>query len=382
MSSDTTTTTDRIVLRRGQRLLVKIGTRLVTSPQGGLDEAFLDRLAGQIARLAGCGIQTIVVTSGAVHLGRQILPPARGKETLTYRQAAAAIGQPELMRSYAEALARHGLTAAQVLLTMDDMVDRDRYINVRNELKLLLKSRVVPVINENDSVSVEGVTFVENDKLASIVATKMKVGLLLFLSDQPGLCTGNPNVDPGAQLIPLVCPGEELVASIGEAGGAESRGGMQAKLQAARTAAICGIPVLMADGREEDVLLRACAGEQLGTYFAPGHHAVNGKKPWLVTVCRPVGAVKVDAGASKALRQADGASLLPKGIISVTGDFESGELVSVVGSRGEIGRGLVNYSSAELARIVGHHSSEIPTLLGHCGPEEVIHRDNLVLTSE
>lgn len=380
--SDHELSTERIALRHGQRLLVKIGTRLVTSPEGGLDTGFLNRLACQIARLGERGIETLVVTSGAVHLGRQVLPPARGKETLTYRQAAAAIGQPELMRSYAAALGDHGLSAAQVLLTMDDMVHRQRYINVRNELELLLKSRVVPVINENDSVSIEGVTFVENDKLASIVATKMKVDLLIFLSDQPGLCTGNPSVDPCAQLIPLVCPGEELSATIGDAGGAESRGGMQAKLQAARTAAVCGIPVVMADGREEDILLRACDGETLGTYFVPSRHAVNGKKPWLATVRQPVGAIKIDSGASKALRQSDGASLLPKGIISATGAFAPGDLVSVVGARGEIARGLVNYSSEELCRIIGHHSSEIEALLGHCGPEEVIHRDNLVLTSD
>lgn len=382
MSDHELLSTERISLNRGQRLLVKIGTRLVTNPAGGLDTAFLSRLASQIARLGERSIETLVVTSGAVHLGRQVLPPARGKETLTYRQAAAAIGQPELMRSYAAALGEHSLAAAQVLLTMDDMVHRQRYVNVRNELDLLLNSGVVPVINENDSVSVEGVTFVENDKLASIVATKMKVDLLVFLSDQPGLCTGNPNVDPCAELIPLVCPGEELAATIGEAGGAESRGGMQAKLQAAHTAAICGIPVIMADGREEDILLRACSGEQVGTYFVPGRHAVNGKKPWLAAVRQPVGTIKIDSGAAKALRQSDGASLLAKGVVSATGAFNPGDLVSVVGSRGEIARGLVNYSSEELCQIIGHHSSEIHALLGRSGPEEVIHRDNLVLTSD
>jgi glutamate 5-kinase len=291
------------------------------------------------------------------------------------------------MRNYSEALRSHGLVAAQVLLTMDDMVHRQRYINVRNELELLLKSRVVPIINENDSVSVEGVTFVENDKLAAIVATKMKVDLLVFLSDQPGLCTGNPQMDPCAELIPVVCAGEELSADIGDAGGAESRGGMQAKLQAARTAAICGIPVVMADGREESALLRIVAGEEVGTYFVPGRHSANGKKPWLAAVRQPVGVLRVDAGAARALQQQDGASLLPRGIVETkhivgAAGFKRGDLVSVVGPRGEIARGLSNYSSEEVRRIMGRHSSEISAILGYAGPEEVIHRDNLVMTAE
>ncbi|MHB8997612.1 MAG: glutamate 5-kinase [Armatimonadota bacterium] len=381
MSETTSPQPTRIALQQAHRLLVKIGTRLVTSPQGGLDRVFLDRLARQIARLQDRGIEVLVVTSGAVHLGRQVLG-GRGKETLTYRQAAAAIGQPELMRNYSEAFGAHRLVAAQVLLTMDDMVDRDRYVNVRNALDLLLKSHIVPIINENDSVSVEGVTFVENDNLAAIVATKMKVDLLVFLSDQPGLCTGNPNVDPEAELICCVLPGADLAANIGDVGGSESRGGMQAKLHAARTAAICGIPVVMADGREENVLLHAAEGEGVGTYFVPGHQTMNGKKPWLAAVRQPVGAIKIDAGAARALQQPDGASLLPRGIVGVTGVFNRGDLVSVVTARGEIARGLVNYSGAELQQIMGRHSREIPSVLGHEGPEEAIHRDNLVLTSD
>ena len=382
MSADNTAQLDRVALQTGQRLLVKIGTRLVTSLQGGLNMDFLDHLARQIALLRDRDIETLVVTSGAVHLGRQVLPQTRGKESLAYRQAAAAIGQPELMRHYSEVFTTHGLIVAQVLLTMDDMVHRQRYLNVRNELDLLLKSLVVPVINENDSVSVEGVTFVENDKLASIVATKMRVDLLLFLSDQPGLCTGNPNVDPEAELICTVLPGEELLANIGEAGGAESRGGMQAKLQAARTAALCGIPVVMADGREENVLLHAAEGRSVGTYFVPGHQTMSGKKPWLAAVLQAVGDLKIDAGAACALQQPDGASLLPKGVTGVTGAFERGDLVSVLGTRGEVARGIVNYSADEITKIMGRHSKEIITILGHDGPEEIIHRDNMVMSAE
>ncbi|MBU0609089.1 MAG: glutamate 5-kinase, partial [Armatimonadetes bacterium] len=278
---------DANCLPQVRRLLVKVGTRVVTDPDGGLDMIFLDRLARQLARLKDRDVESIVVTSGAVHLGRQVLRHARAKETLTYRQAAAAIGQPELMRSYTEALSAHGLIGAQVLLTMDDMNDRQRYLNVRNELELLLKSHVIPIINENDSVSVEGVTFVENDRLAAIVATKMRVDLLVFLSDQPGLFTDNPVENPEARLIATVQPGAPLEAGVGGAGGPESRGGMKAKIAAARVAANCGVQVVMADGRQDNVLLKLSEGQQLGTLFVAGRQGAGGKKPWLAAVREP-----------------------------------------------------------------------------------------------
>lgn len=366
-----------------RRLLVKVGTRLVTDPDGGLDTGFLAQLARQLAQLREQGVESLVVTSGAVHLGRQVLARARGKETLTYRQAAAAIGQPELMRHYCAALSAEGLVAAQVLLTMDDMNDRQRYINVRNELELLLKSRVIPIINENDSVSVEGVTFVENDRLASIIATKMRVDLLAFLSDQAGLFTDNPIHNPEAEFIPLVQPGEPLHAELGSAGGPESRGGMKAKITAARVAANCGVTVVMATGREENVLLRLCAGEHVGTLFQAGRAGAGGKKPWLAAVREPMGTITIDAGACRALCQPDGASLLPSGITASEGDYEAGDLVAVVSLDGrEIARGLVNYALADVRRIAGKHSRDIGQILGHAGAEEVIHRDNMVLTGE
>ncbi|MCE5237874.1 glutamate 5-kinase [bacterium] len=366
-----------------RRLLVKVGTRVVTDPEGGLDMIFLDRLARQIGRLKDRDVECLIVTSGAVHLGRQVLRNPRTKETLTYRQAAAAIGQPELMRNYSAAFAAHALIPAQVLLTMDDMIDRQRYTNVRNQLELLLKTHVVPIINENDSVSVEGVTFVENDRLAAIVATKMRVDLLVFLSDQAGLFTDNPSQNPEAQLIPVVQPGAPLQADVGSAGGPESRGGMKAKISAARVAATCGISVVMADGREDNVLLRLCEGQQVGTLFVAGRQTAGGKKPWLAAVREPMGTIWIDEGACRALCQPDGASLLPSGVTSSRGDYEAGDLVSVVGPEGrEIARGLVNYSVDEVRRIAGRHSRDIGRILGHAGADEVIHRDNMVLTGE
>ena len=369
-------------LQSARRLVVKVGTRTVTDPQGGLDLLFLDRLANQIARLQGRDCEVIVVTSGAVHLGRAVLPPARAKETLNYRQAAAAIGQPELMRSYAEALRAHGLVAAQMLLTMDDMTDRQRYIHVRNSMELLLRHHVVPVVNENDSVSVEGVTFVENDKLAAIVATKLRADLLVFLSDQPGLCTADPRTDPEARLIACVRPGQDPGVVAEEAAGQESRGGMRAKLAAARTAADFGIPVVMVDGREENILLRVCDGEDIGTLFVPGQ-VLEARKVWMATAAEPVGVVRVDAGAARALRKPGGASLLPRGVLGTDGDYGAGDLVTVLDPEGrEVARGLVNYPVAEVRLICGAHSSEVPAILGHVGHEEVIHLNNLVLTGE
>lgn len=370
-------------LKSARRIVVKVGTRTITDPQGGLDLVFLDRLARQIGRLQGRDCEVIVVTSGAVHLGRRVLKPGRGsKETLNYRQAAAAIGQPELMANYAEALRAHGMVAAQMLLTMDDMTDRQRYIHVRNSMELMLRQHIVPVVNENDSVSVEGVTFVENDKLAAIVATKMRADLLVFLSDSPGLCTSNPLTDPNARLIPCVLPGEDPRAVAEGAGTKESRGGMKAKLSAARTASDFGIPVVMVDGKAESVLLRVCDGEPLGTLFVP-REAVEARKVWIATAAEPAGKIRVDAGAARALRQPEGASLLPRGITGTEGDYEAGDIVSVVDHEGiEVLRGLVNYPASEVSQIIGAHSSEVPEILGHVGHKEVIHRDNMVRTGD
>lgn len=370
-------------LKSAQRIVVKVGTRTVTDPHGGLDVVFLDRLARQIARLQGRDCEVIVVTSGAVHLGRRVLKhPRGGKETLNYRQAAAAIGQPELMGNYAEALRAHGLVAAQMLLTMDDMTDRQRYIHVRNSMELMLRHHIVPVVNENDSVSVEGVTFVENDKLAAIVATKLRADLLVFLSDSPGLCTANPHTDPDAKLIACVLPGDDPGAVADGAGTKESRGGMKAKLSAARTASDFGIPVVMVDGKEDNILLRVCEGEELGTLFVPGA-SLDARRVWMATAAEALGVIAVDAGAARALRRPEGASLLPRGITGTSGDYAAGDLVAVVDPEGQVVvRGLVNYPAAEVALIAGAHSSEVADILGHVGHEEVIHRDNLVRTGE
>jgi glutamate 5-kinase len=271
------------------------------------------------------------------------------------------------------------MQAAQILLTAEDMSDRARYLRIRNTMEALLEAQVIPVINENDTVSVEGVTFGENDRLAAIVAAKIHADALVFLSDEPGLYTADPKRDPEAQLIPLVRPGDEVRQFGAGAGGSESRGGMQKKLAAAQMAIECGIPVMIADGREERVVSRLLEGEALGTFFLPAE-PMGARKVWIATAREPAGRLVVDEGARQALLGADGASLLPIGIVEVEGQFHSGDLVEVLGpDRRVIGRGIVNYASPEIRKIKRLHSREVPRLLGHAGTEEVIHRDNMVV---
>ncbi|MBC7288825.1 MAG: glutamate 5-kinase [Armatimonadetes bacterium] len=367
-------------LSSASRIVVKIGTRLVARRTEGIDGEFLERLALQIANLQARGVEVVVVTSGAVHLGRCKLG-SRGRGSVSQRQAMAAVGQPELMRHYIEAFERHGLTAAQLLLTAEDMVHRERYLNVRNTIEALLHDHIVPVINENDSVSIEGVTFGENDRLAALVAIKVRADVLVFLSDQPGLLTGDPRRDAAAKLVPEVHPDDDVSGYAGGPGGPESAGGMAKKIEAARTAADCGIAVVLADGRQPDVLTRVLSGEEIGTLFIPRRH-LEARKAWLATTAEPAGVLVIDDGARDALLAPDGASLLPVGVKKVHGQFERGDMVVIEDMQGqEVARGLVNYSADELRRIAGLHTDEIPLVLGRRGDDEAVHRNNMVITA-
>jgi glutamate 5-kinase len=372
----------RALLTTAHRVVVKIGTRVVTSAGPGLDGEFLDGLARQVARLQERDREIVVVTSGAVHLGRRALGLKARGEDISLRQAAAAVGQPELMRNYMEAFAAHRLLTAQLLLTRDDVEDRHRYVHLSNTLINLLRHHVVPIINENDSVSVEGVTFVENDLLAALVAAKTRADALVFLSDQDGLFDCNPNTNACARLIPVVQPEDDVSRFAEGAGGPESRGGMEKKCEAARLASNAGIPSIMANGHEPNVLLRILEGEPLGTLFIGGD-ALPARKRWIASVARAAGEMVVDEGACKALSKPGGSSLLPAGIVAVHGAFQAGDVVRVVDTEGrEVGRGLVNYSFSEVDTIRGHHTRDIVGLLGHVGHAEVVHRDNMVLSGD
>jgi len=366
-----------------RRIVVKIGTRLIVGQDGEPRRGFLEALAADVATLMDEQREILIVTSGAVHLGRQVIGPGRHLDSVSMRQAAAAVGQPILMDEWVRALRQYDLTAAQVLLTQDDIADRDRCIHLRNALEALLAQRVVPVLNENDSVSVEGVTFGENDLLAAMAAAALApADLLVYLCDQEGLYTGDPRVAKNAELIRVVEPGQDLSSYAEESGGPESTGGMRKKVEAARQATDCGIRVSIANGDRTRVLQRIAGGEELGTCFLP-RTRMPSRKAWLTVHGKPAGTLIVDDGARRALLRSDGSSLLPSGIIQTRGEFQAGDLVTVSDMHGrEIARGLVNYSAAEVATIRGEHSSKIAELLGRQGEDEVIHRDDMVLTGE
>jgi len=367
-------------ITQARLIIVKVGTRLITRAPGQLNEEFLASLVSQIKRLHQRGLQLLVVTSGAIHLGSAILSRWGEEDGLSVRQAAAAVGQPALMQHYVTALAAEGLVGAQILLTTEDIQQRSRYLRIRNTLQVLLDQSVVPIINENDTISVEGVTFGENDRLAAVVAAALRVDLLVFLSDQPGLFTADPRRDATAEFVPVVMPGDQISHYAEGPGGAESRGGMEKKLEAAQMVVDCGIPLVIADGEQEDVLIQILAGVEIGTLFV-AQGAPASRKLWLATALEPSGLLVIDDGACRALRDRDGSSLLPVGVVEVKGSFQAGDLVQVTDKDSEeVARGLVNYSSEQIAAIQGHHSSEIERILGHVGDDEVMHRDNLVVT--
>jgi len=367
-------------ITQARLIVVKVGTRLITRGPGQLNQEFLANLVGQIKRLSQAGRQLLVVTSGAIHLGSASLTGRRDKDGLSIRQAAAAVGQPALMQHYITALAVEGLVGAQILLTTEDVQQRSRYLRVRNTLQVLLAEGIVPIINENDTVSVEGVTYGENDRLAAVVAAALRADLLVFLSDQPGLFTADPRQNASAEFVPVVMPGDHISHYANGTGGAESRGGMEKKLEAAQMVVDCGIPLVIANGEQENVLIQILAGAEVGTLFV-ARGAPPSRKLWLATALEPSGVLVIDEGACQALRDRDGASLLAVGVIKVEGDFQAGDLVQVVDQHGkEVARGLVNYSSQQVAAIQGHHSGEIERILGHVGDDEVIHRDNLVVS--
>jgi len=364
-----------------RRLVVKLGTRLVAGPGHGVNTELLDDLGRQAARLLARRRKLIVVTSGAVHLGRGVLKRPQKREALAFRQAAAAIGQPELMRHYSQAFSAHGVVVAQVLLTMADIAERERYLNTRETFESLLRHNVVPIVNENDCVSEPSVTFGENDKLAAVIAAKVHADLLVFLLDQPGLYTGNPNEDADAELVRVVEPTDVgFLKYAAGSGGPESMGGMATKCIAARIAVECGIPVAMIDGREPRVLLRLLEGEELGTLFLPARR-MSSRKSWLASATATAGSITIDGGARRALLAPGGRSLLPSGVIRAEGEFEAGAVLAVCETSGqEIARGISNFSSAEIAKVAGAHTNEVAALLGRETAPEVIHRDNLVIS--
>ncbi len=373
-------TAARRFLPKIHRLVVKVGSGLIASPEAALDAARIGQLADAVAGIVAGGREVVLVSSGAVAAGMFRLGVTERPRSIPEKQAAAAVGQSALMWHYEQAFARHGLKVAQVLLTQDDISDRARYLNARNTLLTLLGFGVLPVVNENDTVAVEEIKVGDNDNLAALVAHLVDADLLVLLTDVDGLYTGNPRRDPDARKIEVVeLLTEEIQRLAQDARATVSVGGMSTKLQAAQKAMASGIPMVIASGHEAGILQRLLRGEPLGTIFVPKADRLGARKRWLAFAVPPQGRLTVDAGAKRALTER-GKSLLPSGVVEVEGDFQAGEVVVLATSDGkEFARGLTNYDAEELRRIRGAKTAAIEGILGYKRLDEVIHRDNLAV---
>tara|TARA_R100000005_G_scaffold96272_1_gene81975 strand:+ start:1554 stop:2681 length:1128 start_codon:yes stop_codon:yes gene_type:complete len=371
---------DRETIAASRRWVIKVGSALLTNDGRGLDAAMIGSLVAQIAALRERGAEVVLVSSGAVAAGLVRLGWPRRPTRLHELQAAAAVGQSSLIQSYETAFRGYDIVSAQVLLGHDDITARDRYLNARSTLTTLLRLGVVPVINENDTVVTDEIRFGDNDTLAALVANLIDADALLLLTDQQGLYEEDPRLNPFAVLVDTRDVHDEALDRMAGEGGALGRGGMITKLRAARLAARSGTETVIASGRHPDVVAQVAAGSALGTWLRTGRQSENARKQWLAGMVRIPGSLELDAGAVRVLRES-GRSLLPVGVRAVTGQFDRGDMVLCVDQEGrEVARGLVNYSADEARRIMGKPSVEIAPLLGYQGDEELIHRDNLVLS--
>jgi glutamate 5-kinase len=368
------------IAAEARRLVVKVGSSLVTNEGQGLDHTALARWAEQIAELKRRKKDVVLVSSGAVAEGMQRLGWKRRPNALHELQAAAAVGQMGLVEAYESCFRKHDLHTAQILLTHEDLADRKRYLNARSTLRTLLDLGVIPVINENDTVATDEIRFGDNDTLAALVTNLIEADALVILTDQPGLYTKDPRRHADAELVREARAGDaHLEKMAGGVGSHVGSGGMLTKVLAARRAARSGAATIIASGREANVLVRLASGEAIGTQLNAETLTLAARKQWMADHLQVRGKLKLDDGAVRALKT-DGKSLLPIGVFEVAGEFERGEVVSCLDPQGhEIARGLVNYSSIETRKILKSPSHEIEARLGYIDEPELIHRDNLVL---
>lgn len=368
------------IVKQSHRIVIKVGSSLVTNQGQGLDHAALARWAEQIARLKKMGKEVVLVSSGAIAEGMQRLQWKKRPHALHELQAAAAVGQMGLVQAYESCFRSHEIRAAQVLLTHEDLSDRKRYLNARSTLITLLSLNVIPVINENDTVATDEIRFGDNDTLAALVTNLIEADVLVILTDQGGLFTADPRKDAKARLVEEARAGDPAIeAMAGGAGSDIGRGGMLTKVVAAKRAARSGAHTVIASGHEPDVLVLLAQGEAIGTQLLAETMTLAARKQWLADHLQMRGNVTLDEGAVKALT-GSGKSLLSIGVIDVSGNFERGEVVGCLDPGGkEIARGLINYSAAETRRISRRASTEIETILGYVDEPELIHRNNLVL---
>jgi len=368
---------------RYRRLVVKLGTNLVTTGDGRLDLENMARLVGQVSRLHQRGLEIILVSSGAIAAGRDRMGLDRERKDIPFRQVMAAVGQGRLMHIYEEVFAEHGIVVAQALLTKADMSDRAGYLNARNTLLGLLELRVIPIVNENDVVAIDEIKeakFGDNDNLSAMVANLVDADLLVLLSDVAGLYTADPHLDAQAELIARVEKIDSRIERLAEGTGSRrGTGGMTTKVQAAKLATGSGVAVVIADGRLPEVVLRLAQGEPLGTFFPPKTTNLESRQRWMISGLASRGKVVVDDGAAAALKEGK-RSLLPAGAREVQGKFSRGDVIDIVDTQGSrIACGISNYSSADIQAIKGAHSDEIMSLLGYEYGAEVVHRNNLAI---
>ncbi|MEM6985517.1 MAG: glutamate 5-kinase [Pseudomonadota bacterium] len=370
----------RAELQSKKRWVVKIGSSLLTDNGRGLDDTVVARLAADIATLRGQGCDVVLVSSGSIAEGVARLGLATRPRALHQLQAAAAVGQMGLVQSYESQFLTHGIRTAQILLTHDDLANRRRYLNARGTLQQLLALGVLPIVNENDTVTTDEIRFGDNDTLGALVANLIQADVLALLTDQPGLYDSDPRHNPAAKRIDSGVAGDPALRDLaGPSATSVGSGGMVTKILAAEKAARSGTATLIVSGAEPDVLERCRAGEAIGTLLSPPDEPLVARKRWLASQLVARGHVQIDQGAVRVLQRA-GSSLLPVGVQSVSGAFQRGDLVQILSPEGEeIGRGLCNYSSEESRKIIGLASTRIEAALGFVREPEMVHRDNLVL---
>jgi len=372
-------TDKRESLRDAKRWVIKVGSALLTDPTSGLNKELVHGLVAQIAQLKQSDDDVVLVSSGSIVEGMQRLSWASRPRALYQLQAAAAVGQMGLIQTYESAFKEHDLQTAQVLLTDADMANRSRYLNARSTLRALLDLRVVPVVNENDTVVTEEIRFGDNDTLAALVANLIEADVLLILTDQDGLYNKDPRMNSDATLISEAKAGDETLEKMAGPSGGLGRGGMLTKLQAAEKAARSGAATIIANGKANDILLHIKNGEAYGSLLLPNRERLAARKQWMAGQMKVRGQVVLDDGAVRVLRDS-GRSLLPVGVTQVHGEFVRGELVACLDlQQREIARGLINYSSSETQKILGKPSGEIEKALGYVDEPELIHRDNIVV---
>jgi glutamate 5-kinase len=365
-----------------RRVVVKVGSNVLTR-DAALNTTVVASLSRQICRLMDRGLEVILVSSGAMAAGLRKTGMDHRPELIRERQAVAAVGQAGLIMAYEKAFNRHGRQAAQVLLTSDDLCSRERYLNGRNTLNTLLEWQIVPIINENDTVRTEEIAVGDNDNLAAMITLLMDADILINLTDIDGLFTKDPRRWKDATLIPEVRKmAKDIEQMASDIPGALGTGGMLSKMNAARKVTAAGVPMIIASGLKHNILLRLFDGQMHGTYFVPNQHRLASRKSWIAFTLKPQGALQVDAGAATAL-VSKGKSLLPSGILDVDGDFRVGAAVAIKTPENRVlGTGLVNYSARDVRRIMGLKTNEIQKRLGAKPYDEVVHRDNMVITAD